>query len=178
MINCQQEVPGVWPIFGWGNHLGEGLCKLCKSKPTKQTGCFSSTETSAFLHSPNIIPCCQDFTTALNGASEMLSCYLWTRLCSCNCSCKIGMWDFFGFILILPRLQPRCLLLGRYSSVLAWLTHHPVLIYQPGHCKACSCGICFGNLSSEQRHFVDLHTWSSNFYCKSKFSLASLLPWD
>lgn len=143
MINCQQELPGVRPIFIWGNHLGRGLCELCKSKPTKQTGCFPPlSETNAFLHSLSIIQLilsCQDFTAALAGTSEVLSCYLWTRLL---------LWlllqdrhvGFFGFILILPHPQPRCLHLGRDSSVLAAFSHHPVLTSQPGHCKACSCG--------------------------------------
>lgn len=60
------------------------------NQPTKQDGFPPLSETNVFLQSLNIIPCCQDFAAASDGTSELFSCYLWTRLCSC----KIGMWDF------------------------------------------------------------------------------------
>lgn len=140
MINCHQKPPGMRPIFTWGNHFGKVYVSSAKTKQTNKKDIFPpSSETNASLHSLKTPPCCQDFAVALAGTSDALSCYLWTRLCSCDYSCKIGMWDFL-FLFWFPIPQLKCLQLGRNSPVLPGFPHYTMLFCPSGHCKACSCG--------------------------------------
>lgn len=117
---------------------------------------------------------------SLGRTSDVLPCYLWTRLCSCDYCYKTGMQDFLFF------LNSGCIFFPN-SSISCWVEKaqfHPGFptlqcesVSQDTVTPAAVGGICFCNLSSEQKNFLDLYAYNCNFHCKWKFILGAKGRW-
>lgn len=161
--------------------FSKDLCELCKNK-YKQKGyiyaftLYFEANACCFLSSLKAHPCCQDFTTALAG---LLMCYLVTSeldsvlvITVTRQACRIFFFFFNSGCIFFPK-----------SSISCWVEKaqfHPGFptvqcesVSQDTVTPAAVGGICFCNLSSEQKNFLDLYAYNCNFHCKWKFILAA-----